>query len=237
MKPWKQYQEDAAIFFRSLGLQADVEITVKGVRGDHDVDVFVKGCLFGVAFVWIVECKAWSSNIPKEKVMALAAVVEDIGADRGFLLSELGFQSGAILQARKRNITLTSIQDLREVATENAISQTFARLAWRADRAKAEIRRRYHQGERQLTECIPPVHWFNLDHLSAVFDQASRNNYPLVYWFDSRKKLELTARTVDELLVGVDRLVADAEAFLATDYPSLADGEDGCLHSRLATLG
>lgn len=225
MKPWMQYQEDAATFFRSLGLQAEVETTVKGTRGEHDVDVLVKGNLHGVNFVWIVECKAWRSNIPKEKVMALAAIVDDVGADRGFLLSEVGFQSGAIQQARKRSITLTSIQDLREVATESAIGHALARLAWRADRTKAEIYRRYHQGGRHLKEFIPPIHWFNLDYLSVVFDEASIDNYPLVYWFDSSQKAERTANTVEQLIDGVEQLVAEAEAFIARDYPALEEGD------------
>lgn len=233
MKLWKQYQEEAATFFRSLGLRAEVEKTVKGARGEHVIDVQVQGNLYGVDFVWIVECKAWRSNIPKEKVMALAAIVEDVGADRGFLLSEVGFQSGAIQQAGKRNITLTSIQDLREVATENAMSHALARLAWRADRTKAEIRRRYHQGGRHLREFMPPIHWYTLDYLSVVFDEASRNNYPLVYWFDSSRKLERTANTVEELLAGVELLVVDAETFLVADYPALGEPEDDCSMFRL----
>jgi hypothetical protein len=222
MKPWQQYQEDAATFFRSLGLEAEVEAKVNGVRGEHNVDVKVKGNLHGVDFAWIVECKAWRSNIPKEKVMALAAIVEDAGADRGFLLSEVGFQSAAIQQAGKRNITLTSIQDLRQVANESAIDHALAKLAWRADRAKAEIYRRYYQGERHLKDFMPPIHWYYLDYLSTVFDEASRNNYPLLYCFDSSRKLELFANTVDELLAGVALLVNDAGAFLAK-YPALSE--------------
>lgn len=225
MKPWMQYQEDSATFFRSLGLRADVETTVHGTRGEHDVDVLVRGNLYGVKFVWIIECKAWRSNIPKEKVMALAAIVEDVGADRGFLLSEVGFQSGAIQQARKRNITLTSIQDLRDVATENAIGHALAHLSWRADRAKAEIYRRYYQSGRHLQEIIPPIHWFNLDYLSVVFDEASVGNYPLVYWFDSSQKSDLTAHTVEELICGVEKLVTEAEAFIAKDYQVIGEGD------------
>ena len=37
--PWKKYQDDCAILFRSLGLKAEIDRKVKGVRGIHAVDV------------------------------------------------------------------------------------------------------------------------------------------------------------------------------------------------------
>lgn len=42
----------------------------------------------------------------------------DIGSDRGFLMSELGFQAGAIRSAQFSNLTLTSLQDLQEQTSE-----------------------------------------------------------------------------------------------------------------------
>jgi restriction system protein len=38
---WKQYQEEAAAFFRGLGLDAQTDVTVQGVRTTHEIDVFV----------------------------------------------------------------------------------------------------------------------------------------------------------------------------------------------------
>lgn len=39
---WKDSQEEAAAFFRALGLDAQTDVTVQGVRTKHDVDVLVK---------------------------------------------------------------------------------------------------------------------------------------------------------------------------------------------------
>ena len=89
---WREYQESAAAFFRTLGFHAEVEAKVDGVRGAHEIDVFVTGVVHGIPFRWVVECKHWKTNIPKEKVLALIAIVQDVGADRGFLLSETGFE-------------------------------------------------------------------------------------------------------------------------------------------------
>ena len=44
--------------------------------------------------------KRWTRRVPKEKVMALKAIVEDLGADRGIIVNEAGFQSGAQKAAR-----------------------------------------------------------------------------------------------------------------------------------------
>lgn len=76
-----------------------------------------------------------------------------------------------------------------------------------------------------MIENMPPSHWYNLDYHSVVFDEASRNNYPLVFWFDSRQKLERSANTVAELIAGLEPLLADAETFLATAYPAVAEDE------------
>jgi hypothetical protein len=216
MKKWQQYQQAAASLFRQLGLRAVVDARIEGARGIHDLDVYVTGSLHGIRFTWVVECKAWRSNIPKEKVMALAAIVDDIGADRGFLLSEVGFQSGAIQQAKVRNITLASIEDLRETVHANVIEQALAGLAWRAARAKEEVWRRHYEREKYLTEFLISSHWFNLEFLLLAFDEAARGKYPVYYRFDADpyKKVELYASNVDELLSGAELVVNAAEVHL-----------------------
>lgn len=39
---WEDYQEEAASFFRSLGLEATTNVRVNGIRTHHDIDVLVK---------------------------------------------------------------------------------------------------------------------------------------------------------------------------------------------------
>jgi len=64
--PWQMYQQEAASLFRTMGFSAFVEERVKGARGQHEIDVWVTGTLYGVSFRWAVECKAWQTSIPKE---------------------------------------------------------------------------------------------------------------------------------------------------------------------------
>lgn len=118
---WKKYQKDTAALFKSIGWNAEIEKDVDGARGTHEVDVFVTFKQHGIDCRWVVECKYWNSSVPKEKVLALQSVVDDIGADKGVLVSKKGFQSGAVKQAQKSNIFLTSLDELEEYVLEKIL--------------------------------------------------------------------------------------------------------------------
>lgn len=131
---WRDYQEQTAVFFRSLGLEAETDVTVQGVRTKHDVDVLVKSHHAGFEVTWIVECKHWNAKVSKLHVLALREIVNDTGADRGILLAENGFQSGAIEAANLTNVQVTSLADVEKSAS-NAINSMklrdlFDRLMW-----------------------------------------------------------------------------------------------------------
>lgn len=119
MKAWKKYQEDTAEYFRSIGLTASTDVRVKGVRTHHDIDVLVTSHYVGFDITWIVECKYWEKPVNKLHVLGLREIVADIGADRGILLSESGFQSGAIEAANLTNIQVTSLAYIQESASHS----------------------------------------------------------------------------------------------------------------------
>ncbi|MFS2201996.1 restriction endonuclease [Pseudomonas sp. Pseusp3] len=116
MKDWKKYQEDAADYFRALGMDAFTDTAVRGARSSHDVDVLVTSHYLGFDITWIVECKHWKTPVNKLHVLALREIVADVGADRGILLSESGFQSGAVEAANLTNIQVTSIKEISKSA-------------------------------------------------------------------------------------------------------------------------
>ncbi|WP_435123930.1 restriction endonuclease [Micromonospora tulbaghiae] len=121
---WKQYQREVAAFLSSLGFDTKVDETVHGARAVHDIDVTARSRVAGVNQLWIVECKLWKRPVPKERVLTFRGVVEDVGADRGVLFSESGFQSGAKTAAQKTNISLTSFADFeRDFSNEVAAAR------------------------------------------------------------------------------------------------------------------
>ena len=105
---WREYQEAAARVFRDLGCTAEVEKTVTGARGSHKIDVYATFQQFGYECCWIVECKLTSKPVEKRDVLTLQGIVQDVGADRGFIFCESGFQAGAHMVARNTNIRLQS---------------------------------------------------------------------------------------------------------------------------------
>jgi hypothetical protein len=76
----------------------------------------VKSHHVGFDVVWIVECKHWVRSVTKLHVLALREIVADVGADRGILLSESGFQSGALEAATLTNVHVASLANLRNTA-------------------------------------------------------------------------------------------------------------------------
>jgi hypothetical protein len=111
---WKRYQREVASFLSELGFDTQVDKTIQGARAVHDVDVTARLNIAGVELLWLIECKAWKRAVPKERVLTFRGVVEDIGADRGLLFSESGFQAGAISAAQSTNVTLTSMTDFAQ---------------------------------------------------------------------------------------------------------------------------
>ncbi|MBB6562939.1 hypothetical protein HNP48_005656 [Acidovorax soli] len=113
---WKGYQEEAAALFRSMGLDANTDVTLNGARTSHAVDVVVKSHHAGFDVTWLVECKHWKTPVSKLHVLGLRQIVVDLGADRGIILCESGFQSGAIEAANLTNVQLTTLEQVRATA-------------------------------------------------------------------------------------------------------------------------
>ena len=118
MTDWLEYQEEVAGLFRSLGLSAVTDQSVQGVRTAHNVDVVVRSKLAGIDQLWLIECKRWNRPVSKSTVLTLRSIVDDTGADRGIMMAESGYQSGAVEAARHTNITLTSMADLKVSLSE-----------------------------------------------------------------------------------------------------------------------
>ena len=178
---WSDYQKQAAEFFASIGLDAKIEFEVEGARSVHVIDVFATGSYGGIPFKWVVECKAWKNNIPKEKVMALAAIVQDIGADRGLLLSEVGFQSGALRAARSSNITLTSLDDLSQIAERFAVDLQLGQANWEVRKAKARLMALKRKSDAYEYDSNRLTLSGELSVCELLLEDAAEGKYPIRY--------------------------------------------------------
>lgn len=138
---WYEYQEQVAIFFRNLGAQVETNKRVKGIRGIHDIDVYIELNVLGQKTIWIAECKLWKTPIPKDKILTLYQIVQDIGADKGLLFSESGFQSGAINATKKTNILLINIDEMKELVQDELIESFIINSIKRFNNLKIRIKK------------------------------------------------------------------------------------------------
>lgn len=219
MKDWKRYQEDAAAYFRSLGLDASTDVTITGVRTNHDIDVLVKSHHVGFDITWVVECKHWQTPVSKLHVLALREIVSDAGADRGILLSEAGFQSGAKEAANLTNVQLTSIKEMRETTSESIYAMRFRELLSRVgvcqdrywnipkeERIKYGLRAEFYEHNYSGRAVI--------EMCTDLLTRAFRGNYPFrseaigtIVFFGGDKCFESPKEVVDL----VDQQIAELE--------------------------
>lgn len=111
-----------------MGHEAHVDHFVQGARAGHRIDVWVEFVQFGIRTRWAVECKHWKARVPKEKVAAFKQIVDDVGADRGFLMTEVGFQPAGQSLAENTNVTLTSLAELHALAQNDLTARALATL-------------------------------------------------------------------------------------------------------------
>lgn len=127
---WQLLQERIKELFINLGCETQSDISVQGVRTKHDVDVFVKSKYLGQPLQWIIEAKYWKTKVTKLHVMALRQIVDDIGADKGIIVTTVGFQSGALQAATQSNISLLTFNELKIMCSDvfhNDILKTYVR--------------------------------------------------------------------------------------------------------------
>ncbi len=219
---WKEYQEEAASFFTTLGLDAQTDVTVHGVRTTHDVDVLVKSHHAGFDVTWIVECKQWNSRVSKLHVLALREIVSDVGADRGILLAERGFQSGAVEAAALTNVHITSLADVRNTARTEVFSMRLLELYDRMEIAREQYwhipkSQRIDYGLRPEVGDIGYSGAAMIDLIDNLLKKAFRGIYPIYPDEMLRfRGLQLAAPfdSVETVVAAVESLIDELEAKL-----------------------
>lgn len=124
---WQVFQERVADRFRRIPICTVTEgEIINGARGKVEIDVVARfGSPFhGIVFTVLIECKYWKTKVTQEKIFALKAIVEDVGAHLGILVSEFGHQKGikeyldspinimALTFDELENLTITKLEDL-----------------------------------------------------------------------------------------------------------------------------
>ncbi len=94
---WRVFQERVADRFRRIPIcRVTVGEKLKGAIANHEVDVVARigSPDHNIVITVLIECKFWKNRVPQGELIKLKAIVDDVGADRGYLVSEVGHQKG-----------------------------------------------------------------------------------------------------------------------------------------------
>lgn len=222
---WKEYQEEAAEFFRSIGLKAETDVTLQGVRTKHDVDVYVQIDVAGFKVRWIVECKHWKSAVNKLHVMGLREIAADLGVDRGIILCESGFQSGAVEAAKLTNVQVTSLEALGKTSQEAIYAFQLQDLFDRTEKCRERywdipksVRIKHGLRADTFSDDIYSGQ-FIVEVVSKVISKASRGIFPVESDLLDRTKVPCLPGLLcnyGEVVAVLEPLVAELESKLNT---------------------
>ena len=113
-KDWKDLQAGVCRLFNEIGLSAEIEKVLNTPRGEVEVDVYAVDEVSVDKIQYIVECKNWSTAIPKTVVHAFTTVMHETGANLGFIVSQKGLQSGAVAYTDSTNIRGLTYLELQQ---------------------------------------------------------------------------------------------------------------------------
>jgi hypothetical protein len=113
----KEYEKIVAAihkqFAGNASISEDQEVIGKSGR-PRQIDVAIHSAILGYSVFIVVECKDYKRRVDVGKIDELIGKIEDVGADKGVLVSDSGFTEGAIQRARQDGrIQLSSVIDVQ----------------------------------------------------------------------------------------------------------------------------
>lgn len=144
-KDWKDLQVKVREIYMNLGCEVEEEVRIKGAKTIHKIDVLATFEFAGQKYRIVIECKYWNAKVKKSQVSSLIGILADIGAEKGIIVSKMGFQRGAHRLAAYTNIELLTFDKLQKKSAffiekfkiHNAFDRIrslripFARFRWR----------------------------------------------------------------------------------------------------------
>ena len=101
-------QDEVARTLSECGFAVKIEEKITTARGAVEIDVYAEESVQGRKYAMLCECKHWRTAVPQSVIHGFRTVVGDIGANKGYIISMSGFQSGSFLAAELTNIALVT---------------------------------------------------------------------------------------------------------------------------------
>lgn len=210
--------------FEKLGFATRTDEHLQGARGTHDIDVTARATVAGISQLWIIECKKWRRPVPKERALTFIGIVNDVGADRGLMFSESGFQAGAVRAATNTNITLTSLADFQQNSADElasirikalderaaALGQRFLAIWELAEADRRAVLSRYVGPPDMLGRAVPIRVTSCLSQMREALESARYGRWPVNYFALDDENL-ITVKDWIGLLFVVEETIVTCE--------------------------
>ena len=124
---WQALQTEVGRVLSECGFTVEIEKKVQSARGIVELDVYAKETVRGRKYAIACECKYWKSRIPQAVIHGFRTVVQEIGANIGYIISMEGFQSGAVAAGELTNLKLVTWQEFQELFEESWFEEYFTK--------------------------------------------------------------------------------------------------------------
>jgi hypothetical protein len=111
---WQLLEQVVCEILTECGMSAQRQASLQLLRGAANVDVLATDVQNGITTRIVCECKYWESPVPQAVVHAFRSVLSETGAHRGYIISKIGFQSGAYEAAHATNIDLLTFEEFQQ---------------------------------------------------------------------------------------------------------------------------
>jgi hypothetical protein len=125
---WRDLQIRVRDFFQEMGYETEIEKPITKARGETKIDVWIEDPTASVNTTYFVECKLWKRSVPSSVVRDFRSTMSDAGANTGFIIARVGFQSGAYDEAKYTNIHLLTWEELQRTYGDEWLRKKCSRI-------------------------------------------------------------------------------------------------------------
>jgi hypothetical protein len=101
LSPGNKVTQNDSILGKDSKVPRQIDVSIRGVVGGHEILI-------------VVECKDTKRKVDVKEIEALCTKLKDVSANKGVLISNSGFSSGARRLAAQNGIDLFSVHDAEE---------------------------------------------------------------------------------------------------------------------------
>ena len=120
---WKALQIEVGKILEQCGFSVEVEKKIDMARGEAELDVYAEEVVKGRRYSIVCECKYWKSNIPQSIIHSFRSILNDTGANIGYIIALKGFQSGAFKAANYTNLELVTWEEFQKAFCDSWLEQ------------------------------------------------------------------------------------------------------------------